>query len=198
MAKKKKRSEGVKRGLRNILFPSVLAGITIFAIATIWNLMEYGIIFACFGSSAFIIYVYPRSEQASLHNILGSYPLAGFFGYATIHYLLPLLSFDDTLRYAIAGGFAVGITTLAMLLTGFKHGPAAGAALAFVLRPADVGAVFFLIGGGITLLVFAKILTFMVKEEHALEEAIKHAFKINKKDESRNQSLSKKEVSRIL
>ena len=179
----KKRSEDAK-SLRNVLFPSVLAGITIFAIATIWNLMEYGIIFACFGSSAFIIYVYPRSEQASLHNILGSYPLAGFFGYATIHYLLPLLSFDDTLRYAIAGGFAVGITTLAMLLTGFK--PAAGAALAFVLRPADVGAVFFLIGGGITLLVFAKILTFMVKEEHALEEAIKHAFKINKKVESRN------------
>ncbi len=88
-------------------------------------------------------YVTPENEQASMHNILGAYPLAGFFGYSTIEYLLPHPDFGHSLDYAIAGGFAVGITILAMLLAGFKHAPAAGAALAFVLKPANVGAVVF-------------------------------------------------------
>ena len=51
----------------------------------------YGILFACFGSSVFIIYVTPRSEYSSVHNILGAYPLAGFFGYFTVKYLLPYI-----------------------------------------------------------------------------------------------------------
>lgn len=172
--------------VRHILFPAILAGLTIFGIATVWDITLYGIIFACFGSSAFIVYVNPRSEYASVHNILGAYPLAGFFGYFTIEYILPYINYlliylglSKELDYAIAGGFAVGITILAMLVTGFKHPPAGGAALAFVIPKAtgsvDVGAVFFLIGGGITLLVLAKILTFMIKEEYKLEEAIRHA-----------------------
>jgi CBS-domain-containing membrane protein len=163
--------------VKHVLFPAVLAGLTVFAIGLIWNITHYGIIFASFGSSAFIVYVTPRNEQASMHNILGAYPLAGFFGYSTIEYLLPYLDFSHSLNYAIAGGVAVGITILAMLLTGFKHAPAGGAALAFVLKPTDVGAVFFLIGGGITLLVLAKISTFMIKEGYVLEDAIIHTFK---------------------
>lgn len=174
---------------RHILFPAILAGLTIVLIATVWDITLYGIIFACFGSSAFIVYVNPRSEYASVHNILGAYPLAGFFGYFTIEYvkpcLPPLLTYfclspelETKVCYAIAGGCAVGIMILAMLITGFKHPPAAGAALAFVIpkETVDVGAVFFLIGGGITLLILAKILTLMVKEEYKLEEAIRHAF----------------------
>lgn len=172
----------LKGKIRHVLFPAVLAGFTIFAMATIWNMTEYGIIFACFGSSAFIVYVSPRSEQASMANILGAYPLAGFFGYATIGYLLPHLNFDPHLNYAIAGGFAVGVTILAMLITGFRHAPAGGAALAFVLKPTEVGAVFFLIGGGITLLVFAKILTFMIKEEHKLEDAVRYTLHTGKRE----------------
>ena len=171
----------MKGKIKHVLFPAVLAGFTIFAMATIWNISDYGIIFASFGSSAFIVFVIPKSEQASVPNILGAYPLAGFFGYATIKYLLPYLNFGHSLDYAIAGGFAVGITILAMLLTGFKHAPAGGAALAFVLKPTDVGAVFFLIGGGITLLVLARISTFMITEGYVLEEAIIHTFRPIKK-----------------
>lgn len=167
--------------VKHVLFPALLAGFTIFAMATIWSISEYGIIFASFGSSAFIVFVTPKSEQASVSNILGAYPLAGFFGYSSIEYLLPHLTYSNTLNYAIAGGFAVGITILAMLLTGFKHAPAGGAALAFVLKPTDVGAVFFLIGGGITLLVLAKISTFVIKEGYVLEDAIVHTFRPVKK-----------------
>ena len=166
----------MKGKIRHVLFPAVLAGLTIFVIATIWDIKYYGIIFACFGSSAFIIYVNPRSEQASVHNILGAYPLAGFLGYSTIEYVLPSLNFEENINLAIAGGFAVGITILSMLITGFKHAPAGGAALAFVLKVPDVKAVFLLIGGGITLLAMAKILTFIVKEEYELEKAIRHTF----------------------
>ncbi|HEX55338.1 MAG: hypothetical protein DRO90_02650 [Candidatus Altiarchaeales archaeon] len=162
-----------KRGY--FIFPAILAGLTIFVMAIVWNISDYGIIFACFGSSTYIVYVTPRSKQASMPNILGAYPLAGFFGYATIEYLLPMLSFEEHLNYAIAGGVAVGITILAMIVTGFEHAPAAGAALAFVLKPTDVKAVFLLIGGGITLLVLAKVLTLIVKEELAIEDAIRHA-----------------------
>lgn len=171
--------------VRYALFPALLAALTIFAIGMIWHIKDYGIIFASFGSSAFIVYITPRDEQASIHNILGAYPLAGFFGYATIEFILPILlydfGFDDISCYAIAGGFAVGITILAMLLTGFKHAPASGAALAFVLKVQDVKAVFLLIGGGITLLVLARIFTFMVKEGLILEEAVFHALKPVKK-----------------
>jgi CBS-domain-containing membrane protein len=170
--------------VRHILFPALLAGLTIFAIGMIWDIQHYGIIFASFGSSAFIVYINPKSEQASMHNILGAYPLAGFFGYATIEFLLPPLQnmvFDDVFSYAVAGGFAVAITIIAMLMTGFKHAPASGAALAFVLKVPDVKAVFLLIGGGITLLVLAKIFTFTIKEGYALEEAIAHTFRPVKK-----------------
>lgn len=177
--------------VRHIIFPAILAGLTIFVIATVWDIKLYGIIFACFGSSAFIVYASPKSEYSSVHNILGAYPLAGFFGYFTIKYILPwidqLLTYfnlSKDLDYAIAGGFAVGVMILAMLITGFKHPPAGGAALAFVVpkEPIEVGAVFFLIGGGITLLILAKILTFIVKEEYELEKAIKHAFHPGKKE----------------
>ncbi len=168
-------------GLKHILFPATLAGLTIFFMATVWDIFEHGIIFASFGSSAFIVYFHPDDEQASMPNILGAYPLAGFFGYATITYLLPYLNFGVNLNYAISSGFAVGITMLAMLLTGFKHAPAAGAALAFILKPTDVGGVFFLIGGGITLLVIARIFAFTIKEGCLLEEAVVHTFKLVKK-----------------
>jgi|GEM_PF-1172623 len=167
--------------VKHVLFPAVLAGFTIFAMATIWNISDYGIIFASFGSSAFVVFVTPKSKQASMPNILGAYPLAGFFGYATIEYLLPHLAYSNTLNYAIAGGVAVGITMLAMLLTGFEHAPASGAALAFVLKTTEAGAVFFLIGGGITLLVLAKISTFTIKEGYVLEDAIVHTFRPVKK-----------------
>ena len=178
--------EYMRGKMKYVLFPSLLAFLTIVMIATLWDITLYGIIFACFGSSAFIIYVNPRSEYSSVHNILGAYPLAGFFGYFTIEYIFPvidyLLSYINylglgiKLDYAIAGGFAVGVMIFAMLITNFKHPPAAGAALAFVLKqPVDAAHVFFLIGGGITLLVMAKVLTFMTKEEYELEEAVKHA-----------------------
>lgn len=179
--------ERSRANLRHLFFPALLAGLTIFTIATIWDIRKYGIIFACFGSSAFIVYVNPKSREASMHNILGAYPLAGFIGYFTIEYILPLLDFGDTLDYGIAAGVAVFVTVIAMLLTGFMHAPAAGAALAFVLKVPDVRAVFLLIGGGITLLVMAKILTYVVKEEYELEDAIRHTLhplvsKVRKKD----------------
>jgi len=41
----------MKGKIRHVLFPAVLAGLTIFVIATIWDIKYYGIIFACFGSS---------------------------------------------------------------------------------------------------------------------------------------------------
>ena len=91
------------------------------------------------------------------------------------------LTFAENINLAITAGFAVGITTLAMLVTGFKHAPAGGAALAFVLKVPDVKAVFLLIGGGITMLILAKILTFILKEEYELEKAIRHTVHPRKK-----------------
>ncbi len=167
--------------LRHVVFPSVLAGVSIIVIAYFWNITQYGIIFASFGSSAFLVYVTPKSKQANIRNILGAYPLAGFFGYLSSSYILPFVNFPDVnFDYAITGGIAVMLTILAMRLTGFEHAPAAGAALAFVIKKPEVSSVFFLIGGGITLLVLAKILTFVVKEEYKLEKAIRHTLHLDK------------------
>ncbi|OYT27793.1 MAG: hypothetical protein B6U97_00380 [Candidatus Altiarchaeales archaeon ex4484_96] len=160
---------------RHVFFPAILAGLSISVIAYFWDITQYGILFASFGSSAFILYVTPNAKQAQLRNILGAYPLAGFFGYLSATYIMPYINFADiTFDYAVTGGIAVMLTTLAMLTTRFEHGPAAGAALAFVIKEPDVIAVFLLIGGGITLLIIARILTFMVKEEYELEQAIRH------------------------
>ena len=156
---------------------SLMAGLTIFFLALFWNIAEYGILFASFGSSAYLIFTKPKSTQSSIRDILGAYPLAGFFGYLTTGYILPLLPLSQSFSYALAAGIAVASTSLAMLLTGFKHAPAAGASLAFVIKQADVGAVFFLIGGGVGLLVLHKILTLLWKEGHTLEETLRFLIK---------------------
>ncbi|OYT53656.1 MAG: hypothetical protein B6U72_05175 [Candidatus Altiarchaeales archaeon ex4484_2] len=161
--------------LRHVFFPALLAGLSITVIAYFWDITRYGILFASFGSSAFILYVSPKAKQAQVRNILGAYPLAGFFGYLSSSYIMPYINFPDAaFDYAITGGVAVMLTVLAMLFTRFEHGPAAGAALAFVINEPDVIAVFLLIGGGITLLIIAKILIFVVKEEYELECAIRY------------------------
>ena len=61
-------SKGSGLNLRHVIFPSILAGFSITAIAYFWDITQYGIIFASFGSSAFIVYVYPKSEQAQLRR----------------------------------------------------------------------------------------------------------------------------------
>ena len=168
--------------LRHVLFPSILAGLSIAVMAYLWNMAHFGIIFASFGSSAFIVYVTPKSPQADLRNILGAYPLAGFFGYLSASYFVPNIHLVDVqFDYAVAGGIAVCLTVLAMLITRFEHAPAAGAALAFVIKTPEVDAVFFLIGGGITLLVLTRIFTFVVKEEYELEKAIRESLHLSGK-----------------
>ena len=164
-----------------MVFPAILAGITIFLMATIWDIREHCIIFSSFGSSAFMIYTNPNAREVSTRNILGAYPLAGFFGYAAAT-SVPSLHIAGFVIESVmlAAAVAVGVTALAMLVTEFVHPPANGAALALVVSPHDVGAVFFLIGGGITLLILSKILRLIIKEERELECAVRDTFQLVK------------------
>ncbi|MBN1809463.1 MAG: HPP family protein [Planctomycetes bacterium] len=91
------------------------------------------IVMASLASTAFLIFARPRSYSAHPRRSVGGHLSCMLIGALCA---LPILYFLDDGPHAMAlmGGIAVGLATFVMAVTDTEHAPAAGTALAMVLR----------------------------------------------------------------
>ncbi|NIP66781.1 hypothetical protein GWN63_01605 [Candidatus Bathyarchaeota archaeon] len=103
-------------------FTVLLTFVTVYFVA---DVLEYGIILASLGATAFLVFVYPERDASRSKIIVGGYFVSSFSG-ALSHWLL-----SDFLPWAAA--LSVGLSIFLMLLLGLEHPPASGIGLSFSL-----------------------------------------------------------------
>jgi CBS-domain-containing membrane protein len=156
--------------LRHKLLPALLSGLTISILALFFNSVSFALVFASFGSSAFIIYAFPKSESAQMGDIIPAYFLSSVAGYVA-SFLLP------SVPVAAAAGAAVFLSAFLMLAFGKKHAPACGIGLAFVIFRLSTPAIIISLLGGVFLIIVARLLSLMLKEERSIQKSAARLFR---------------------
>lgn len=140
--------------LKNKIVPALLAAVAISILTFVLYYFNFdvlygkgasAVLFASFGSSAFILFMMPRSHSAKIARFVKSYTIAAIAGILGF-YLLDLMPL-----YVVAGivVFALSIT---MYAVDAAHAPAVGIALAFVLyRMGTDGVIIVILGVAILL-----------------------------------------------
>jgi CBS-domain-containing membrane protein len=145
---------------------SLAAGITIALVIIIVQSVNFGalygfgssaVIFASIGSSAFILFVMPKSRAANKTALVISYSFAGIVGYFA--YIL-------SVYFGIALAAAIAITAVSSLMVVSKqeHPPAVGLALAFVLYRIDAWGILLVISLGVFIAVISYGLQILIKD----------------------------------
>jgi CBS-domain-containing membrane protein len=154
----KKRKTGNETLIKNRIIPAVLTALTvsvlIFVLYYVNFDLSYGtgssaILFASFGTSAFVMFMMPRSKAATISKFVKSYALAtilGIFGFFLLDFL-PL--------YVVAG-LVIFLLALLMYMTRSEHPPGVGIAMAFVLYRIDIYGVL-IVALAVVILLFLRI-----------------------------------------
>lgn len=159
---------------RNVLIPALLTALSVSILVYLLALASFdlkfgagssAILFASFGSSAFILFMMPRSSSARLSKFAKSYIIAGIIG-ASGYLLLKVIPL-----YVVAG-IVILLTAIVMDATHSRHPPAVGIALAFVLYRINLNGVIIVALGVLLLIIlraFLERFVFMLEEEIAEE-----------------------------
>ncbi len=148
------------------LVNSIAAGLTIGIIIMILQLVHFNlaygfgssaIIYSSVGSSAFILFVMPKSRAAKSSALIYSYMMAGVAGYLSYSLL-------QYVGLAAASVVAVSLTGALMVVFKKEHPPSVGLALAFVLFRIDVYGVLLVISLGFLIVGISYVLNFFIKD----------------------------------
>ncbi len=146
--------------LKKALVPALMLGFTVAFLTFLLNLAEHVLIislgakfliFASFGSSAFIMYMMPENESARLGKFVKSYLAAGIIGFLCT-FLVPYIG----LFYAIAVVEAVIALTLVSI--GAKHPPAAAIGIVFLINRVGIYGILIIIVGVLTVSILTTLL----------------------------------------
>ncbi|MFP3984455.1 MAG: HPP family protein [Candidatus Bathyarchaeia archaeon] len=155
MPRKNIRQEVERKGV-----VSFLAGITILLtfllVDFVANLVEYGIILASLGATAFLVFVYPGHKTSRLENVVGGYVLSclsGGLAQLLLSKFLPL-----------AAALSVGLSVFLMLIFKFEHPPASGIALSFALYALSLQEIASVLVGLTIFLILTALLTKTIRE----------------------------------
>jgi CBS-domain-containing membrane protein len=154
--------------LRNIL-PAVFIGITIAILIFFFNSADLALVFASFGSSAFVIYTSPTPESIRIRDVIPAYFLAAVSGYAA-SFLLPHFPLP------IVAGIAVSAAAFLMIFFKKMHAPACGIGLAFVIFDLNLAALVTSLLGGLLLMIIARVLVLAAKEEPIIQKRLEGLF----------------------
>ncbi len=142
---------------RNVILPAILIGVTVtiifltlryFDFDLLYGLGSTYVIFTSFASSAFILFMLPKSKAAQTDKFLKSYFIAAIFGF--IGSLLLLFS-----NIYIAILIILPLTSLALVIFKAEHPPAVGIAFAFI--------VFHIHVKGLILIILIAILMVLIR-----------------------------------
>jgi CBS-domain-containing membrane protein len=142
---------------------SLLATFTLFIVIVVVRL-QFPLIVAALGSTAFIVFAMPKNITAQPRNVVGGHFIGVISGMV---FALIFLTFGngDEIFQVFAASAAVGLSIFIMVATDTEHPPAGSTALAFVIHEGD------LIAFTIVILVSAVIIT-----------GVKHVLKAQLKD----------------
>ena len=130
------------RGQRRVyLYQALIATAVLVVVIWVEDLLSNTAIFAAIASTAFVLFVTPRSLTASPRHVIGGHAMcvvSGLVMSAIIHSSLG----DDIIGgssflFATAAALAVGLGIILMGLTETEHPPAAGTALGMALVEID-------------------------------------------------------------
>jgi CBS-domain-containing membrane protein len=173
---------GYVKIVKNTIIPALLLGITLaILVFLLYLLRDYLIIiedakyliFASFGSSAFIMYMMPESSSSRISKFAKSYVAASLIGYSGL-YMSGFLGVFATI--------AIVETLIAIVMVSLKaeHPPAAAIGIVFTINRVGLAGILIIVIGVITvslLSLFLKKAVILAKEE---EEKMKQNF-ANKK-----------------
>ena len=139
--------------VKSAVIPSILLGITLSIFSALFfALRDYLIIlvdakyliFASFGSTAFIMYLMPKSPSANISKFAKSYVAASLIGYAGL-YISGYLG--------IFAAIAIVETFIAITMVALKaeHPPAAAIGLVFTINRVGVAGILLIIIGILTI-----------------------------------------------
>lgn len=170
----KGRSKYWKVKLRNVIVPSVLTAVSMIIILVTLKYfhfdLTYGvgttaIIFASFASSAFILFMTPKSKSARVSRFIKSYIIGGVVG----------LSGSLMLAYMplyITAAVVVFVVSVLLYITDSQHAPAVAIAFAFVVFHIEIFGMLVVIAGAVLLISIRFLLDKFVFIIEELEEGI--------------------------
>jgi CBS-domain-containing membrane protein len=141
---------------------SLLATFTLFIVIVIVRL-QFPLIVAALGSTAFIVFAMPKNITAQPRNVIGGHFFGVLSGLVFALIFLTLGNGDEIFQ-VFAASAAVGLSIFIMVATDTEHPPAGSTALAFVIHEGD------LIAFIVVILVSAVIITLV---KHGLRSWLK-------------------------
>lgn len=144
--------------LKNKVIPAVLTALSVSILTLILYYVNFdisygsgssAILFASFGTSAFVLFMMPMSKAAKLDSFVKAYALGTILGLVGF-YLLAIFPL-----YIVAG-IIIFLFSLTMYITGAEHPPAIGIAMAFVLFRIDIYGVL-IVAAGVAILLFLRV-----------------------------------------
>ncbi|MBU0711891.1 HPP family protein [bacterium] len=152
----------VADALKEYIFQSVLATISIFLVLIFLDILEHTAIIATLGASAFIIFIMPNSYISLPKQVLGGYIvgiICGWLCFFLMTGFIYFLSFIPEKVFVVSfGSLAVGTAIFLMAVIDFEHPPAVGVSLGLVLNQWNHQTIIFIIFALIIMLVVKKLL----------------------------------------
>jgi CBS-domain-containing membrane protein len=144
--------------LRLTIVPALITAIIVAVLYGTLTLLNYDLfsssssvlLFASFGSSAFLLFMIPHSRAANIGRFAKSYIIAIVLG--PIGYVLAALA-----GLPLATGIMMFIMSTLLYTTHSEHPPAIGAMLAFILYRIDVYGIFIVLFGIVLFVSFHKV-----------------------------------------
>lgn len=148
--------------LRNCLFQSALATVTLLGILFYFGLLTRTAIVAALGASTFIVFGIPNSKSAEPRRVIGGHGVclgvASIFTLLLRYYAIQEITWGRGIIYISMVAIAVGTAMFVMAITGTQHPPAAGSAFGLVASGWETGTVAFVIGTAFVLSVTRHVL----------------------------------------
>jgi CBS-domain-containing membrane protein len=141
---------------------SLLATFTLFVVIVIVRL-QFPLIVAALGSTAFIVFAMPKNITAQPRNVVGGHFIGIISGLIFALIFLTIGNGDEIFQ-VFAASAAVGLSIFIMVATDTEHPPAGSTALAFVIHEGDLLAFI------VVILVSAVIITVV---KHILKAQLK-------------------------
>ena len=117
------------------ILQSLLATFTLFVVIVVVRL-QFPLIVAALGSTAFIVFAMPKNITAQPRNVIGGHFIGVISGLVFALIFLTLGNGDEIFQ-VFAASAAVGLSIFIMVATDTEHPPAGSTALAFVIHEGD-------------------------------------------------------------
>ena len=161
----------VERHIRNRILPAAMTALSIAIVAYMLHVASLDIlqasglsvlIFASFASSAFVLFMTPRSRAAFPKKFVKSYFVAALVGYAGLLLTQPLGLY-------VAAFIVIFLVSLLLPLIRAEHPPAVGIAFAFLIFRVGISGIVTVILG-VALLIFVRY--FLERAVYLIEEEV--------------------------